>query len=160
MLKKITRRKFFRSGWLLALPVSAALVTACGYPSPQGGGALTPYVVVVTPTALPATVTAIAEATALANRPPTATAAPTATPAPTTAPAAITAARPTPSLAVSGNTYTVKEGDSLYGIAIRLQVDLDQLIELNDIEEPSKIQIGQVLKLPPRKTAAPTTRNP
>ena len=140
------------------------LLGACGYPSPTPGGGLTPFVVVVTPTPLPSTVTAAARAS-VSPAPTPAPLAPTnpaATPSPAATPAS---AKPTPSLAVSSdNKYTVQAGDTLFGIAIRLGVDFDDLVSINNIDDPNVLKIGQVLKIPPRKatpTAAGTaTKNP
>ena len=38
--------------------------------------------------------------------------------------------------------YTVKSGDTLYGIARRYKVDLEKLQRINNIKSPHKIQIG------------------
>jgi LysM repeat protein len=48
----------------------------------------------------------------------------------------------------SGNTYTVKPGDMLSKIASTLNVDMAELQRLNNISDPSKIIVGQVLQLP------------
>ncbi len=47
-------------------------------------------------------------------------------------------------------TYVVVEGDSLYAIALRFDVDLNALIELNGLDDPNDITVGQELKIPPR----------
>jgi lipoprotein NlpD len=47
-------------------------------------------------------------------------------------------------------TYVVQPNDTLYGIAIRFGVDLNQLIELNGLSDPNDIQVGQELKIPQR----------
>lgn len=72
-------------------------------------------------------------------RPPSPTPEPTvsATPAPAT---------PTP--AASVRTYRVRPGDTLSGIAGRFGTTVRELVRLNDIEDPSRIRIGLVLKLP------------
>jgi LysM repeat protein len=143
--------------------VIGLFLAACGYKTPQGGGALDGTVVIVTPTPLPATASVIAGATALANQP-TATATPSAAP-PTNTPAVVMPATPTPkppdtpkpqpTLEVVNDSYTVKEGDTLLGIAIRLGLDLDDLVELNKIQDRNNIKVGQVLKIPKR---TPTPR--
>jgi nucleoid-associated protein YgaU len=55
--------------------------------------------------------------------------------------------------ASSGKTYTVKKGDKPVTIAKKLNVSYDDLIELNHIENPHKLQIGQKLLIP--KTTKP-----
>jgi LysM repeat protein len=145
---------------LAALGLSAWLLAACGYPTPPGGGGLTPYVVVITPTPLPQSDTPV---------PPSPTAAPTATPV---ASVAIAATIPpntpaptpkyTPTLPVVGDRYTVQAGDTLFGICKRLGVSYDDMVTLNNLQDPDNLQIGQVLKIPPRTssvlgpTATPT----
>jgi LysM repeat protein len=152
--------KNFKKVWgLPGFFLTLVLLGGCGYPSPTPGGGLTPYVVVVTPTSLPSTITAAAQATFAAA--PTNSAAPrssstasAATPSPPSTPAS---AKPTPTLAVSAdNKYTVQPGDTLFGIAIRLGVDFDDLVSINNIDDPNVLKIGQVLKIPPRK-ATPTS---
>ena len=44
-------------------------------------------------------------------------------------------------------TYTVKQGDTLYGISNQFGVNVNELAELNNIRG-SNLQIGQVLKIP------------
>ena len=51
-------------------------------------------------------------------------------------------------------TITVVEGDTLEQLALRHGVDLDTLIALNGISDPSLLQVGQVLKLPGAAAAA------
>jgi LysM repeat protein len=48
----------------------------------------------------------------------------------------------------SGKTYIVKKGDNPVTIAKRLKVSYDDLIALNHIEDPHKLQIGQKLLIP------------
>jgi len=49
-------------------------------------------------------------------------------------------------------TYTVKGGDRLLFIAKRFNVSPDELIAVNKIKDPAKLQIGQSLKIPAKKT--------
>jgi len=48
----------------------------------------------------------------------------------------------------SGKSYIVKKGDNPVTIARRLKVSYDDLIALNHIEDPHKLQIGQKLLIP------------
>jgi LysM repeat protein len=65
------------------------------------------------------------------------------TPAPATAPPAPTVA---PSAAAS--TYKVRSGDTLSGIAAEFDTTWQVLAELNGIEDPGRLKVGQVLQLP------------
>jgi hypothetical protein len=67
--------------------------------------------------------------------------APTASRQPTSAPAS---ARPTG----PGQTYRVRSGDTLSAIAARYGTTTKVLADLNQIADPSKLKIGQVLRLP------------
>lgn len=55
----------------------------------------------------------------------------------------------------SGKTYVVVKGDNPVTIARHLHVNYDALLELNQIDDPRKLQIGQKLHLP--ASASPTT---
>ncbi|HYI16155.1 MAG TPA: LysM domain-containing protein [Thermomicrobiales bacterium] len=44
--------------------------------------------------------------------------------------------------------YIVQENDTLYGVAVRFDVELDALIALNGLSDPNDIWIGQELKIP------------
>src|SRR5712671_4635769 len=75
-----------------------------------------------------------------------------ATPKPA-APAA--AAQPT------GEFYVVKRGDTLYSIALEHGVDYRELAQLNGLNDPTKISVGQQLRVkPPPERAAQQDRNP
>jgi LysM repeat protein len=51
-------------------------------------------------------------------------------------------------IADSGKTYVVVKGDNPVTIAKKLKVSYDELIALNHIEDPRKLQIGQRLLIP------------
>jgi LysM repeat protein len=48
----------------------------------------------------------------------------------------------------SGQTHTVVKGENPYGIARKYGVTQEELMELNGITDPRKVQIGTVLKIP------------
>jgi LysM repeat protein len=54
----------------------------------------------------------------------------------------------------SGKIYTVVKGDNPVTIARHLHVPYDALLELNQIEDPRKLQIGQKLHIPAPSTAS------
>ena len=56
----------------------------------------------------------------------------------------------------SGKTYVVKKGDNPVTIAKRLKVSYTDLMSLNHIDDPRKLQIGQKL-LVPEETISKTT---
>lgn len=47
-----------------------------------------------------------------------------------------------------GNFYTIRPGDTLFSIARRFNVSLDDLIEANPGIDPQRLQIGQVICIP------------
>ena len=144
-------------GGLVALMVvafGALAVTRLG----DGGPGITPAVGVdgASPTAA-AVASATPDATAVPASPdaptrtlvpsnvepttqPRPTPAATATPAPTPAPTASPTTGPT--------TYTVQSGDTLSGIAGAHGTTWQVLAELNKIDNPRRLRVGQVLKLP------------
>ena len=71
----------------------------------------------------------------------------TATPPPTTTrPSPTASPRATPTAAPS--VYVVKAGDTLSEIAARFDTTIGVLVELNGIQDPANLQIGQELRLP------------
>ena len=110
----------------------------------------------------PALATVVATARPPTERTPAASLSPSAnkpTPAPTQAQAATSAPssqKPAPTPAPTAQTqrpadgvYVVAKGDNPYSIARRFGVSYKQLLEINKIEDPTKVPIGQKLKLPP-----------
>lgn len=57
--------------------------------------------------------------------------------------------QPAPAPAAVPRTYVIKRGDTLYSIALEQGVDYRELAQLNRIDDPSKIRLGQELRLPP-----------
>ncbi len=55
---------------------------------------------------------------------------------------------PTPTPTPVGPIYTVQPGDTLSGIAERFNVDLEALMRLNGITDPTRIYPGMTLRLP------------
>ena len=60
----------------------------------------------------------------------------------------------TPSLPEVSGTYTVQKGDTLSSIARKYGTTYQKLAELNGIQDPSKIYVGQVLKVTGTSTPA------
>lgn len=52
----------------------------------------------------------------------------------------------------SGKIYVVVKGDNPVTIARKLHVSYDALLELNQIDDPRKLQIGQKLRIPEQTT--------
>jgi LysM repeat protein len=48
-----------------------------------------------------------------------------------------------------GETYTVQAGDAPYSIGEKCGVDWEELLEINGIDDPTSLRVGQVLELPP-----------
>lgn len=69
---------------------------------------------------------------------------------PSAAPEPVASATPAATVepSLSGATYTVKRGDSLFAIAARFGTTTKVLIALNDLADPRQLKIGQVLILP------------
>jgi LysM repeat protein len=59
--------------------------------------------------------------------------------------------------ASSGKSYTVKKGDNPVAIAKKLKVPYDDLMALNHIDNPRKLQIGQKLLIPEVTKSKTTT---
>lgn len=68
------------------------------------------------------------------------------TPAPSASPSAAPTAVPSPTAVPT--TYKVRRGDTLSGIAAEFGTTVKVLSELNGIDDPSRLRVGQVLKLP------------
>ncbi len=64
------------------------------------------------------------------------------------------AAKPAAAPDMRPQTYTVQKGDTLYGISLEYGYDYKEIAELNGIEPPYTIKVGQQIKLNPAPPAA------
>ena len=58
----------------------------------------------------------------------------------------------------SKEIYLVKKGENLYSISRKLNIDIFNLIEINNLKSPYKIFPNQLLKLPDHKTQDPSAK--
>jgi LysM repeat protein len=56
-----------------------------------------------------------------------------------------------PPQTIDSETYVVAKGDNPYSIAKKLHVSYNELIAINEIKDPTRVQIGQKLKIPQKK---------
>ena len=75
---------------------------------------------------------------------------PTPGPPPVTPTPAASGEEGAPNEQAASSTYVVQPGDTLYGIAVQLNVDPQALAEANGITDPSWLEAGQVLIVPGR----------
>lgn len=61
---------------------------------------------------------------------------------------------------VTGKTYVVQSGDTVFGIAFRAGLNFRDLAAWNGIEEPYTIRVGQTLRLTPPSSIAAPVRSP
>lgn len=57
-------------------------------------------------------------------------------------------------------THRVREGETLYAIARRYDTDVDTLVRLNRLDDPDRLEVGQVLRLPRETPPAPPPEPP
>lgn len=76
----------------------------------------------------------------------------TTTPAKPTTPVEPTPTPTTPTTETVDTIYTVKKGDTLIGIATKYKTTYKKLAEYNGIKNPSRIEVGQKIKIPTTKT--------
>jgi len=67
------------------------------------------------------------------------------TPVPTATPKPLPTASPIPTSAL----HTVEQGDNLKAIADTYGVSISEIVEINDLENPDELYIGQILLIPP-----------
>jgi LysM repeat protein len=73
---------------------------------------------------------------------------PSVQPSPTTVAAP---ASPSPSPSPAAETYTVKSGDTLSDIARRFDTTVEAIVELNELDDPDVLNIGDELIIPPEQ---------
>jgi LysM repeat protein len=118
------------------------------------------------PTTAPTTTVFVPSTAPTTLAPPTNPPPPTAPPTqPTFAPQTAPPTQPTVPVATTGEVYTVVQGDTLFGIATKLGVDMPRLLGANGLHENSLIIPGQRLGVPqggalPATTAAPPPTQP
>ncbi len=78
-------------------------------------------------------------------------------PAPIVSAPAATTPAPVPSgpREATNGTYTVQRGDTLYSIAIAFGHDYRDIARWNNLDDPTKISVGQVLRVAPPEGDAP-----
>lgn len=81
-------------------------------------------------------------------------------PAATTSAGSAASVAPASAATASGVTYTVEEGDTLFGIALQANVTLAALLAANNMQEDDFLQIGQVLVIPGRTAPLPVLATP
>jgi LysM repeat protein len=149
-IPSITSRPMASQGVLigvLGIAFGAVLVARLATGGGSEGGVIIPVGSgSPTPTVTEAAVASRPPATPKLTAAPTPTAAPTTEPSPTLVPTGPTA-KPTAS-PEKPTSYKVKRGDTLSGIAAQFGTTVKVLAELNDIKDPSKLHVGQVIKLP------------
>ena len=56
--------------------------------------------------------------------------------------------------------YIIKHGDTLYSVAKRSNIDINRILEINNLNENSKIFVGMKLKIPSEKNVLKQENNP
>lgn len=137
------RRRWLKVG-LLTLLVLALFSSLAGCERPKSSGLPTSAAPVATTTISQVTVSASPTiVTTFETQTPQATSSPT-IPLPTNTPTLLPA--PTATVSNPGTvTYTVVAGDTLYSIARRYNVTVNELMALNGITDPGSLRVGQVL---------------
>jgi len=66
----------------------------------------------------------------------------------TTSSTSSTVAASTTTTSAPPSEYTVMPGESVFSIAQKFNLDMQEIIDLNGLDEPDKVDAGDVLKLP------------
>ena len=139
-------------GQAILVGVLGIALTAILVARPSGGAGAAGDVGSATPGASEPVPTDVAAASLVASA--SATTEPTPTDEPAATPGSSASSTPVGSPtasaepSTSGATYRVKSGDTLTAIAARFDTTVRVLTQLNGITDPSRLRIGQVLKLP------------
>ncbi len=144
---------------LLVLPVVVIVLIVVVLANVLGGGditegetaGLTPTGGTQTGATAPASSVTAARPTVsiLATQTPIREPTPQATPIPTHTPTATATPEPTPAPTPAGPIlYEVEEGDTLFSIAGRFGVDVDDIVSFNELDDAQSIFAGQVLEIP------------
>lgn len=112
-------------------------------PAPAGPSAVVPQ-----KTAAPTTSPGVAAATLAAKQQP-----PSVAPVKAVAVVSPVQAVTPPVADASQKTYTVMKGDNPVAIAKKMGVNYEEMLKLNNVDDPRKLKIGQVLKMPAKKAA-------
>ena len=112
-------------------------------PAPAGPSAVVPQKT-ATPTAAPSA----AAATVVAKQQPASV-----TPVKAVAVVSPVQAVTPPVADASQKTYTVMKGDNPVAIAKKMGVNYEEMLKINNVDDPRKLKIGQVLKMPAKKAA-------
>jgi uncharacterized protein YkwD len=141
------RTLFNRHGWKLAIALTTVVIILVLWGRASSRQTETP----VSATSIPTVVITSTLSQITAMSPEVVALVPTATasPRPPTA-------TPTP-IPVS---YVVEPGDMLLAIALQYDISVEQLMETNDITDPTRLQIGQELRVPVTVTPSPTAPTP
>ena len=147
-MSDLTKKESGRAPWLVATVVALHVVVVGGVLMNQGCGTLTPREEVPSqPSEANMPPTPAAERARLeAMTPPPVVPQREVAPAPVVVPEEV------------GPTYTIEKGDSLSSVAYRYGVSWREVAELNGIKDPSKIRIGQKIKLPAYAKSTPAPR--
>lgn len=155
----ITTYSMIRVGQVLKIPAPAVAKSETPAPKPAADPSAATkqaFIAAKTDAAKPADDVIPAEpAKAAAPQPVALKSVPAPVPAAPQAPAKVSAKAPAPAPAASdaadSGIYVVAKGDNPYNIAKKLNVSYNELIAVNEIKDPTKIQIGQKLKVPAKK---------
>ncbi len=138
-----------KAGQQLHIPQGGAAIIA----PPRSASLPAPAAPTAAPAAAPVPMAPAPAPMLILNPPAGAPASPAAAPAPADTPAPAAAAKPAPAAAAApapAGSYRVCAGDTLYRIALRHNISLQQLLEANNLTEESarSVRVGTLLTIP------------